>query len=171
MTVASVMKPAAVTLRESDTVMRAVHELVNRRLLIVPILDDGGTLTGLFGVHRLVELLLPGAPTARNGILDLSFVHDSLDDFRDRMRELAAQLVGDLVQRKLHDIQDHPISQYLHGQPVVVHPSTQLMEALLLLYHTHSTLPVVEEEKPKRFLGIVSYWNVLDALSGGPSRR
>ncbi len=94
MTVASVMKPAAVTLRESDTVMRAVHELVNHRLLIVPILDDGGTLTGLFGVHRLVELLL--------------------------------------------------------------------------LYHTHSTLPVVEEEEPKRFLGIVSYWNVLDALSGAP---
>lgn len=165
MTVASVMTPSEVTLRESDTVTRAVHELVSRRLLLVPVLNDKGGLSGLFSVHRLVELLLPRAATARDGILDLSFVHDSLEDFRVKMRELAGHLVGDLVQRRLIDIQDHPISQYLHGEPVVVHPSTPLMEVLLLLFHTHSTLPVVEEQEPKRFLGIVSYWNVLDALS------
>ena len=159
------MTPAEVTLRASDTVSRAVHELVSRRLLIVPVLNDGGGLAGLFGVHRLVELLLPRAATARDGILDLSFVHDSFEDFRERMRELAGQLVGDLFLQRLHDIQEHPVSQYLHGEPVVVHPSTPLMEVLLLLFHTHSTLPVVEEQEPRRFLGIVSYWNVLDALS------
>ncbi len=165
MTVASVMTPAEVTLRESDSVTRAVHELVSRRLLIVPVLNEAGGLGGLFGVHRLVELLLPGAATARDGITDLSFVHDSLEDFRAKMRQLAEQLLGDLVQRRLRDIKDHPIIQYLHGEPVVVHPSTPLMEVLLLLFHTHSTLPVVEEQEPRRFLGIVSYWNVLDALS------
>ena len=165
MTVASVMTPAAVVLRESDTVARAVHELISRRLLIVPVLDEAGRLSGLFGAHRLVELLLPSAATVRDGIPDLSFVHDSVEDFRAKMRQLAGQLVGELVHKRLHDIKDHPLSQYLHGEPVVVHPDTPLMEVLLLLFHTHSTLPVVEEQEPKRFLGIVSYWNVLDALS------
>lgn len=165
MTCETVLTPAPVTLREEDTVARAVQELIQRRLLIVPVLDERDRLIGLFGVQRLVELLLPTAATAPHGLADLSFVGDRLEDFRDKMGELAGHLLGEHIQRRLHDIRDHPLREYLHDEPVVVHPNTPLTEALLLLYHSHSTLPVVEEEAPGRFLGIISYWHVLERLS------
>jgi len=81
------------------------------------------------------------------------------------MRELAGHSLGEHIQRRLHDIRDHPLREYLHDEPVVVHPSTPLTEALLLLYHSHSTLPVIEDRAHGRFLGIISYWHVLERLS------
>ena len=148
MTCATVMNTRPLTLRVDAPVSNAVEIFLRHACHTLPVVDAEGRFAGLFGVHRLLGLLLPKVATLKDGLTDLRYVQDTLADVRRRLADIAGHAVGD----------------YLDEPAAVLRPDTPIMETLLMLYHHHDGLPVVEEASG-RLLGIVSFRDVLDKIA------
>lgn len=144
-----------VSLRDTDTIAKAARTLcdLQHRVSALPVTDADGKLIGIFTVDRLLKLLLPAAATVNSGLLDLSFVSDTLEHVREKMRSIA----------------EHPVSRHLEQPPRAVHPDTPLMEVMLLLYRGENDLPVTDERSGK-LLGIVSAIDILRAVQGAENK-
>lgn len=159
-----IMNRQPITVNASDQVAHATDLLLQHRLQALPVVDDEGCFLGIFSVTHLLQLLLPKAATVRGGLTSLPYVHDTIDDLRTRLREVSARAVGDSIQQRIQEIAKLPVGESADGTVTIVRPATPLMETLLILYHTHDNLPVVDEESG-RLLGIVSYRDVLHRLA------
>ena len=148
MTCATVMNARPLTLRVDAPVSNAVEIFLRHPGHTLPVVDAEGRFAGLFGIHRLLGLLLPKVATLKDGLTDLRYVQDTLDDVRQRLQEIKGLTVG----------------EYLDDPAAVLRPDTPIMETLLMLYHHHDGLPVVEESSG-RLLGIVSFRDVLDKIA------
>ena len=151
MTCQTVMLPDPVSVRDTALLAEAIDLLFRHRIKNLPVVDANGIYRGLFGIHTLIRQLLPRAATLDEGagLTDLGFVHDTLDNLRDR-------LAG-----HLHE----PVLQFSDQTLKPVAPDASIMETLLRLHRQHLILPVADPVSG-RLLGIVTYWELLARLTG-----
>lgn len=136
------MDPNPVTLSPEDNIGVAAKCIMQHRYRNVPVVDDDGRYLGIFGVHCLLQLVLPHAAVMEQGLDSLSFVHENVDDLRNRLDEISSEKVRVCIKHE-----------------ATVTPGTPLMDALLMLYRTKTSIPVVEPGSG-RLAGMISYWDV-----------
>lgn len=151
MTCQTVMLQKPVTVRDSDSLTQALDTLFAHRIKSVPVIDSEHIYRGLFGIHTLVRVLLPRAATLNegSGLTDLAFVHDTLDNLKDRLTQRLPESVLAFT-----DTSFAPLA-----------PTVSLLETLLLLHRHRHSLPVADPATG-RLLGIVTYWEMLARLTG-----
>jgi len=139
---------AFTALHDSDLVCDATRRMLGDRVSDLPVVDSDGKLVGMFKLDRLLAALLPKAALVGFG-MDLSFVADTIEQLRDRMREIEANPVREFTVRAEH----------------VVNPDTSPIEIVLLIYRGVNNLPVTDAASG-RLIGMVSARDVLAALQG-----
>ncbi len=137
------MNPDPTVLNSTDIVRTAMQYIMDHRFRNVPVVDAAGRYLGMFGVHCLFRLVLPKALTMEDGLDDASFIKESLSELHERLREVEQQ----------------PVTLCVSKDVPTVAPDTSLVEALLIMYRSHSSIPVVEPDTG-RLLGVISYWDV-----------
>jgi len=152
MSISEILRREPVTLAPHDTVARAAELLVEEHVLALPVVEEG-KLVGVFGLHELVELLMPRAVRLMNqgleGLTDLDFLADTLEDVRQRMDHVCGTEVGEHLERG--------------SERTPLDPASSFTEALFLGYRLRRDLPVVEKETG-RLAGMVSPWDVLERI-------
>lgn len=148
MACSEIMTSNPVTLRGSDTVAQAAATLMEKRWIILPVVDETGSYLGLFGAFELLRILLPKAATLDHLLPDLGFMADNLPALQDRFAEHEGE----------------PVGSHLRTDLPVLHPDTPVVEALLQQFRARSTLPVVDKAT-NQLLGVVSYWDALAAIT------
>jgi len=143
MSAADIMDTAPAVLQSTDTIREAAKCIMEHRYRSVPVLDPDGCYLGVFGVNCLLRQILPKAAVMEDGLEDVSFIRETLGDLHERLRELEEQ----------------PVSVCLNAGVEPVPPDTPLVETLLRLYRTRSSIPVVDPDTG-RLLGMISYWDV-----------
>ncbi len=149
MTVAAIMTRDPMTVREDAAVGRAAELLLERRYILLPVVDVHGRYIGVFDIWDLLGLLLPKAATLGQLVPDLNFIADDLPGLRARLFEVSAK----------------PVRPHARPDLPVLRPETSVSEATLLFYRNRSALPVVEEKKG-HVVGVLSYWDLLGAVVG-----
>ncbi len=153
MTVQTIMlqNPKAVHLE--DTVPAAVKLMLDFGIRNIPVVDQDGVFLGTFSTVHLIQLLLPTVATMDRGyfgrVSDLTFIHETFDDIKDRLQEVRSHKVGDYMDTK--------------NVPVIA-PDTSVIEAMLLLYKHRTHVPVVDKDSGK-LVGVVSFNSVLRAIT------
>lgn len=143
MSAASVMAQRPTVLQPTDIIKTAAAYIMEHRYRNLPVVDEDGRYLGVFGVNCLLKLVLPKAAIMKKGLDSVSFIHESLSDLHQRLRE----------------VENEPISVCMTTDLATVRPDTPLVETLLLMYRTKSSLPVVDPESG-RLMGMISYWDV-----------
>lgn len=140
-------------LATTETVGVALQRMLENRVTDLPVVDASGALLGMFKLDNLYTKLLPRAALIGKGFEDLSFVSETLDELREKMRDIEDDIVRDHVAR----VDD------------VVHPDTPPVEIVLLLHKGANNIPVVERESG-RLVGMVSSRDLLTALMPGAAK-
>lgn len=149
MTARTLMNPDPMTLRPSDTVAVAAARILEHHLRHLPVVDEQGRYLGTFSIYSLLKLTLPQAVLDKHGLDNVSFVTEHVSD----------------LARRLGGRRDEPVQNWLNIHEVA-HPNTPAMEIMLLMLHGRTTsVPVVDKESGK-LEGIVSFWDVLEKLTG-----
>lgn len=154
MTAASIMDTAPAVLSSTDTIREAANCIMEHRYRSVPVLDQNGCYLGVFGVNCLLRQVLPKAAIMEDGLEDVSFIREDLTELHERLREVETQLVTQCLNRGV--------------EPVP--PDMPLVETLLRLYRTRSSIPVVDPDSGK-LLGMISYWDVGRHIQQAPEVR
>lgn len=139
----SVMSRHPVILNPMDKVSTAAGYIMEYRYRTLPIVDFDGRFLGIFSVNCLLRHILPKAVLMEKGLESVHFVRDSLKDLHDHYRK----------------VENEPVSICLNTEVTTVSPDTPLVETLLILYRTKSSIPVVEPDTGK-LAGMISYWDV-----------
>ena len=134
-------------LNDTDLVTDATRRMLGDRVTDLPVIDSDGKLVGMFKLDSLLAALLPKAALVGFG-MDLAFVTDTLEQLRDKMREIAS----------------HPVREFSVRADQVVHPDTPPIEIVLLIYRGANNVPVVDPASG-RLVGMVAARDVLAALS------
>jgi len=142
-TAASVMDPNPTSVKPDDLIGTAARYIMQHRYRNLPVIDEEGRFLGIFGVNCLLRLVLPKAAVMEKGLDQVSFIHETLSDLHERLRQVSTE----------------PVSRCMNLDVATVPPDTPLVETLLLLYRTKTSIPVVEPESG-RLLGMISYWDV-----------
>ncbi len=137
------MDPNPTCVKPSDLIGTAARYIMQHRFRNLPVIDEEGRYLGIFGVNCLLRLVLPKAAVMEKGLDEVSFIHETLSDLHERLREVSAE----------------PVSRCMNLEVATVPPDMPLVETLLLLYRTKTSIPVVEPESG-RLLGVISYWDV-----------
>jgi CBS-domain-containing membrane protein len=151
----SIMSSHPVSIRRHETVERALHMLLQHKLLALPVIEDDGRYFGMFLRSRLVAMLLPRIVQLEERIpqigrlLEVGFLTDTIADVQKRFRSAA----------------DRPVSEFAQTDTPILRPSTPIMNAVLFLYRTRTYLPVVDETSGQ-LLGVVSTWDILRRIAG-----
>lgn len=144
MTAQSVMDPHPVVLHPDDCVYKAADYVMKNRYRRIPVVDDDGRFVGVFGVNCLLRLVLPQAAIMEKGLDSVHFTRET---------------PADLYRRYIEN-SNKPISVCMDKVDVeIVGPDTPLLEAVLVLYRTKASLPVVDPET-RKLLGVISYWDL-----------
>ncbi len=142
-TAASVMDPNPTWVRPNDRIGTGASYIMEHRYRNLPVIDEEGRYLGIFGVNCLLRLVLPKAAVMEYGLQEISFIHESLADLHERLRE----------------VENKPISCCMSTDVSTVPPNKPLVETLLILYRTKTSIPVVDPSTGK-LLGMISYWDV-----------
>ena len=141
-----------VKLRPTDKVCDALRIMHTHQIRNLPVVDEEGQFIGLFGIRRLITLLLPKAAQIEHGLKELNFMPDEVEVLYERLGEVG----------------QNPVTEYLEKKRNLVFckPSTSFPEVLELLEQNPNTsLPViVVKGKKKKLVGMVSAWDVLEKL-------
>lgn len=143
MTAAAVMDPHPTVLKATDIIRTAAGFIMEHRYRNLPVVDAEGRYLGIFGVNCLLKLVLPKAAIMEKGLESVSFIKETLADLHQRLRE----------------VEEQPISVCMSQEVATVPPDHPLVETLLILYRSKSSIPVVEPDSGK-LLGMISYWDV-----------
>lgn len=143
MKAAEVMNPDPITLSPSDTIECASDFVMRNRKRSVPVVDENFCYLGMFGVNCLLKQVIPKSVLMHQGLENISFIHESLEELYQRYAE----------------VKDEPIAVCMSQEIEPVSPDTPLTETLLQLYETRASIPVVEKDSCK-LLGMISYWDV-----------
>ena len=146
-TAASVMGQHPTVLKPTDTIRDAAACIMDNRYRNLPIVDDTGRFLGLFNINCLLRLVLPRAALMEEGLENVKFIQDSLKDLHERFRK----------------VEGEPVSICLQTETTMVSPDMPLVETLLILYRTKSSIPVVEPGTG-RLLGMISYWDAGNSI-------
>ena len=148
MTARTLMNPQPVTLQPTDTVATAAEHILKHHLRHLPVVDEQGRYVGTFGIYSLLQIALPKAVTMKEGLTEVSFVHEIAGDLAERLRERGHE----------------PVQNWLTKGPVA-HPETPAMEAVLMMLQSHTSVPVVDKQT-QRLEGMMSSQDVLQKLAG-----
>ena len=141
------------SLDETETVGVALERMLENRVTDLPVVDASGAFLGMFMLDRLYANLLPRAALLGKGMQDLSFVSDTLDDLRAKMRA----------------IEGDPVRGYVEKVDNVIHPDDPPVEIVLQLHRGANNLPVVDRDSG-RLVGMVSSRDLLATLHGGAGK-
>lgn len=142
-TAASVMDPKPTFVRPDDRIATAANYIMKHRYRNLPVIDDEGRYLGIFGVNCLLRSVLPEAVVMEHGLKEVSFMSDTLADLHERLRE----------------VENEPISLCMNTDVDTVPPDKPLVETLLILYRSKTSIPVVDPDTGK-LVGMISYWDV-----------
>jgi len=134
-------------LAATDSVDVALRRMLDDSVSDLPVVDASGALVGMFKLEKLYAMLLPRAALLGHGMSDLTFVSDTLQELREKMR----------------DIGDDPVLDYVIKADHVIHPDTPPLEIVLLLHNGVNNVPVVDKDS-RRLVGMVSARDLLTAL-------
>jgi CBS domain-containing protein len=148
-TCASFMTPDPVTVSEQDTIGRAAAVLVAGHFINLPVIGDGGSLVGLFGIYDLLALLVPRIAVVGDLLPNLRFVGDNVGELRQRFTE----------------VENSPVHRAMNREPVTVYTDTPIIEAVRLFCRSHMSIPVLERGT-RRLTGVISYWDAARAVMG-----
>jgi len=137
------MDPHPTVLKPTDIVSTAAKYIMDHRYRNLPVVDEDGRYLGVFGVNCLLKLVLPKAAVMQQGLDSLSFMRETLSDLHARLRS----------------VEHEPISVCMSTDVVTVSPELPLVETLLILYRTKTSIPVVDP-KDGRLVGMISYFDV-----------
>ena len=149
MTVQSIMTTSPPTLRDDDTVGKAIDLLLDERHIMLAVIDANGRYLGEFDIWDLLRMLLPRVATLDDLVPDLRFIADDLPALQARCTGYRDVPVGSVAKTNLPHLD----------------PEMSVLEALLQFYRHRSTLPVIDRESGK-LLGVLSYWDALAAVAG-----
>jgi CBS-domain-containing membrane protein len=147
MTAVTIMNAQPAVLHDTDTIAQALAALEQHRARSLPVLDGHNRFLGQFGMHAVLGLLLPRAAILNTGLRDLSFIADEPEHLRERLGHISSERVAN----------------HLEEVPDVVEPDTPLSELLLVLYRHGGNLAVVEKTTGT-LVGVISPWDILEAL-------
>jgi len=151
-TVENIMSFRLIKLRPADKVCDALQIMHTHQIRNLPVVDEEDQFVGLFGIRRLMTLLLPKAAQIEHGLKELSFMPDEVEGLYERLGEIGQK----------------PVIEYLEKKKNLVFckPSTSFPEVLKLLEQNPNTsLPIiVVKGKKKKLVGMVSAWDVLEKL-------
>ena len=152
MTVETIMSFRLEKLKPNDKVSDALRIMHTQQIRNLPVVDENEQFVGLFGIRRLIHLLLPKAAQMDHGLKELSFMPDDLGELYDRLENIGQRPVSDFLEKKKNLL--------------FCKPSTSFPEVLELLNESRDTsLPViVVKGKKKKLVGMVSAWDVLEKL-------
>ncbi len=150
MEIESIMLTDPRTIGADETVPEAVRMMKEFGMRNLPVVDGEGKFLGVFTTVHLIELLLPKAATIEGGLTDLTFVHDTIDDVRERWQEVRDHRVGDFI-----ETDDIPRA--------TAGPS--LLEVLVLIFQNRTPVSIVDEDSGK-VIGVITLSKILDALQG-----
>lgn len=147
MTARQLMDPNPPMLKATETVRQGARLIMARRYRNIPVVDEQGRYLGVFGVGCLLRAILPKAVVLEQGLSSVPYVTDTLKDLR----------------RRLAEVEDEPVTMCMSTDATAVPPDTQLVETLLILYKTRSSIPVVEKDTG-RLMGMISYFDVVQKV-------
>lgn len=142
MPASDVMDTQPTVLTTSDTIETAVEHVMRNRYRNLPVVDERGCYLGVFGVNHLLKMLMPAAVVMERGLVSASFVHGTLRQMREKYEQTKHCFVSECMDEQ---------------EPV--YPDTPTLEALLVLYRTRFSVPVVDRET-RCLVGMISYWDV-----------
>ena len=134
--------PEPPVLRPTDLIRTAADVIMSGRYRRLPVVGADGRYLGMFGVNCLLGMVLPKALLMQEG---------------ENLAHIPRQTLSDL-HRRFSEIENRPITHCITDEPEVVAPDTPLVETLLTLYKTRSSVPVVEPESG-RLVGMISYFD------------
>jgi CBS-domain-containing membrane protein len=143
MTASLIMESNTVVLHPTDKIGKAAKELMAHRFRSLPVVDDNNRYVGQLTVNGMLYLVLPKVATMADGLNSVPYVNISLKDLHQRLMEVI----------------DEPVTLCMEEDIKIVHPDTPLIETLLTLYHSKTSLPVVDKHTG-RLTGMISYFDV-----------
>lgn len=143
--------PNSISLSPDQTVKEALATLEERHIRKCPVVDADGHVVGMFGLHCLMEDLLPMAAQIEDGLEDLDFLVGGAPGAAKKIRKLGPQLV------KQH------MNCCTNIEERLLLPDTPLLEVIRRLSKYGSPLPVIDS-KTKKFIGLVSEQSCLHRL-------
>ncbi len=150
MEIESIMLTNPRTIGAGETVPAAVRMMKEFGMRNLPVVDGEGKFLGVFTTVHLIELLLPKAATIEGGLTDLTFVHDTIDDVRERWKEVRDHRVGDFI-----ETENIPLAT----------ANTSLIEVLLLIIQNRTHITIVDDDS-RKVIGVVTLSKILEALEG-----
>ena len=152
MTAKNIMSFRLIKLSPTDRVCDALKIMHTHQIRNLPVVDDNDQFIGLFGIRRMISLLLPKAAQINFGLKELNFMPDEVEVLYERLAKIG----------------DKPVTEFLEKKKNLLFckPSTAFPEVLELLeQNPGSSLPViVVKGKKKKLVGMVSSWDILDKL-------
>lgn len=136
-----------ITVKPDQTVGDAMEIFDHDHIRAVPVIDDQGTLVGLFSLNVILTNLLPVSVTMEDGLQRLDFVVGA----------------GPGIAKRLRKLKDRKIAEVMKTDCVVTHPDMALWEAIRLMSKHGSPIPVVAE-KTGKLEGIISGQSLLEAM-------
>lgn len=147
---AAIMSVNPPTVRDTDSIAAAAARLIDGRHLDLPVVDADGRYIGMFGTDDLLSLVVPRVAIAGNLAASLRFVGDNPRALAERFRELKQQPVAAIADRNA----------------IVLAPDTPQIEAFRVFCRSRASLAVVEPNS-RKLVGLVSYWDVMGAITTG----
>lgn len=154
MKASDVMDSNPTTLKSTDTIECAAKYIMEKRYRSVPVVDENFCYMGMFGVNCLLKQVIPKSVLMHQGLKNVSFIHESIEDLYQRFDE----------------VKHYPISMCMNNEIPPVRPNAPLTETLLQLYEMRSSIPVVEKDTCK-LLGMISYWDIGEKILASGERQ
>lgn len=144
------MSASPITALDTETVGVVLERMCGKGLRLLPVLDDGGTVLGVVTLFSIMAHIVPNY-----------IVTGDLDDVP------YAPDFG-LLRRHYDEILNHPVTEVLDAEPLLVRPESSLLSvaATLITHGKHDSALVVGEDK--KLLGVVSVGDVLAGLKALP---
>ncbi len=136
-----------ITVNPEMTVEEAMRVLDKKRVRAVPVVDENNILMGIFSTQQIMSNLLPVSVTMEDGLQRLNFVIGASPGIAKRLKKI--------MPKKVKDVMSDDV--------VVVHPDTQIWEAIRLMVKYGSPIPVVDE-KTGDLKGLLSEQSAMEEM-------
>lgn len=144
----SIMRSPPTRIYQDNTVQEAIDVLLENHMYSLPVVDRSEVFIGFISVKRLLGLALPTSLSMKQGLKSAGFLPADIEDLKVRLK----------------DVRQEPVSTYIATDVEYVFPDSPLTDALLLLYHSHVRIPVVERDS-KKLVGSISFTTLLRKLN------
>ncbi len=148
----TVMGPTAVPLYADEPAGNVIDFMKEKRSGLVPVVDRNERFVGMISGDRFVHFMLPPSVHQMRDAKVARFIHESKEEYRERLDELRGKTVGDLIDKNAQ----------------TVSPETPLIDALMLICGKQFVVPVVDDDG--KLVGAISFFSLLHWLQeeGGP---